>query len=149
MFFKILKHSFWSLISIDFDDIVGFGVEFEYHWGSLLVKDIDSFPNSLRIVVSSPTAFGPTDKPLLHHPFWAFEINDMTKLETGSHDLLPFANVLLVSGKTIQQKYVVFAIIAELLFGQVYDDFAGDQFALLHVLPDCLCMQAIVFLLLP
>ena len=72
----------------------------------------------------------------------------MAKLKTSSHNLLPLTDVLLISGKTIQQEYVIFAIIVQFLFRQIHYDFAGDQFPLFHVLFDCLGMQPIVFLLL-
>lgn len=69
------------------------------------------------------------------------------EINLGSQHLIPFGQVLFVSGESIQKKYALAVMILNSLFNQGYNDLARNQLAINNMLGNELGMGASLGLL--
>ena len=96
---------------------------------SLVLVGCEPFLDTVNIVITSATSLASFEESVCHDLLTAFEMEDERQVYFIVHLLLPFLEVLDVSGETVDQKSAVFeTCFLHSVFKKANCDFTGDYF---------------------
>ena len=138
-------HFIWLLVCINLNHKSNISLELLNHWNRLFLISFSLLFYRLRIIIISTRCLSSFCQSLNRCLLAAIKHEQMEQLNLDTDLLVPFYQVVLVSGESVNQEHTFPVLLLYLLFHKLDNNFGRDQLAQSHWLLDQFFMSAVFF----